>query len=323
MATGLSTITSQGAFDGSVAAQINGNFAALQGIDVWVRPQAVVGEQTGSYDKPFATMSAAMKYATPGLVVGLQGVLRENFVAPAINDITIVGLAVTPRQSTDSGIPNGGSATWLSLSTPAASSLVKIGGTSSETHVSQGWTFRNIFFNNASTTSTTACVELLRGDGSGVDVGRDASHAAFYNCKFTGGNYGILDQGGCSFVTVSGCQFYGFAGAGDTAIKQGTATNVALPLQWQIVGNQFYNNYAHIVTPLSSANINGNLFGWKGYSITSTVQVHIDGGGKNNVVMGNFFQIDEPSGTATMFGGGTDDGWINYYASGLVAGVPI
>ncbi len=321
--TGLTTITGQGAFDGTVAGQINGNFNALQGIDIWVRPQAVTTEQTGSFDKPFTTMAAAARFMVPGVVIGLQGVLRENFVAPAVNDVTIVGLAVTPRQSTDNGVPNGGSATWLSLATPAAASLVKIGGAATETHVSQGWTFRNIFFNNASTTSTTACVALFRGDGSGVDVGRDASHAAFYNCRFTGGNYGIVDQGGASFVTVNGCQFYGFAGSGDTAIKAGTDTDVALPLQWQITNNQFMNNYAHIVTPLSSANITGNLFGWKGYSVTSTVQIHIDGGGKNNTVMGNYFQIDEPSGTATMFGGGTDDGWINYYASGLTAGVPV
>lgn len=317
------TISGGGAFTRQNIADLNSNFQEVQTIDLWVRPQAGNDANPGTYDQPFGTFEAVSRYLEPGIVIGFEGVYRGNWAPAAVNDVTIIGQAVTPRQATDSGVPNGGSATWLSLSTPAASSLVKIGGTSSETKVSQGWTFRNIFFNNASTTSTTGCVELLRGDGAGVDVGRDASHAAFYNCKFTGGNYGILDQGGASFVVVDGCQFYGFAGSGDTAIKAGTATEVALPLQWQITNNQFTNNYAHIVTPLSSANITGNLFGYKGYSITSTVQIHVDGGGKNNQVMLNRFQMAESTGTATMFGGGTDDGWFNYYADGAVSGVPI
>lgn len=318
----MNIITGGGALTRQNITDLNVNFQDLQIIDLWVRPQFGLDTNPGTYSKPLASFDGLSKYLTPGLVVGFEGVYKGNWAPPAVNDITIIGNCVTPRQATDSGAPNGGSATWLSLASPAATSLVIVGGTSSETHPSQGWTFKNVFFNNASTTSTTGCVELKRGDGAGAGD-RDASHAAFYNCKFTGGNHGILDQGGASFVTVSGCQFYGFAGSGDTAIKQGTATGVALPLQWQIVNNQFYNNYAHIVTPLSSALISGNVFGWKGYSVTSTVQIHIDGGGKNNQVMLNMFQMAESTGTATMFGGGTDDGWINYYADGFTAGVPI
>lgn len=319
----LITITGGGAFTKQNISDLNANFYDLQTIDLWVRPQYGVDSNPGTYAKPLGTFEGLSKYLTPGLVVGFEGVYKGNWAPGAVNDITIVGNCVTPRQATDSGVPNGGSATWLSLATPAATSLVILGGPSTETKPSQGWTFKNIFFNNASTTATTGCVELKRGDGAGAGD-RDSSHAAFYNCKFTGGNYGLLDQGGASFVVVNGCQFYNFTGSGDTAIKQGTATGVALPLQWQITGNQFYNNYAHIVTPLSSANINGNVFGYIGSTITTTVQVHVDGGGKNNTVYQNVFQMAEATGTATMFGGGTTDSWAgNFYNDQTAYGVPV
>jgi hypothetical protein len=234
-------------------------------------------------------------------------------------------MANTPRQATSSGVPNGGGATWLNAThnaTPTASPLVKIGGAATETGLSQGWTFYNIFFNNSATGSTTSCVELMRGDGAGVDVGRDASHAAFYGCKFTGGNFGIRDSGGCSFVTIQDCEFFNFTGTGDTAIKEGTDTDVALPLQWVVKNNRFWNNYAHIVVPLSSADIYGNMFGYIGSSITTTVQVQLGSGGKNNTMHLNRFQMAEATGTPTMFGGGTNDSWLNYYTDALTTGVP-
>lgn len=312
-----------GAFTRQNIDDLNSNFAQVQGIDLWVLPQQGKDGNPGTLEQPLGTFEGLSRYLEPGLVVGFAGVYKGNWTPPAVNNITLVGAQSVPRQATDAGLPNGGGATWLSLTSPAAAPLIKIGGAATETHVSQGWSFRNIFFNNASTTNTTSCVELMRGDGSGVDVGRDASHASFYNCKMTGGNFGIRDSGGASFVVIDGCQFFGFAGSGDTAIKQGTDTDVALPLQWIVRNNQFYNNYAHIVTPLSSGLLQGNTFGYIGSSITSTVQIHIDGGGKNNQVMLNTFQMAESTGNATMFGGGTADGWFNYYADGAAAGVPV
>ncbi len=322
----MQAITGGGAFTKKNIEQLNANFALLSTVDIWVRPQNG-GSNTnpGTFDQPLATMAGCNKYLRPGLVIGLQGVLFETWLPPACNDITIVGMMNQPRQATSSGSPNGGGATWLNATNGTAGTLplVRIGGTATETKESQGWTFRNIFFANASTSAVTSCVELMRGDGAGVDVGRDASHASFYGCKFTGANFGIRDSGGASFVHIEDCEFFNFASSGDTAIKEGTDTDVALPLQWVITGNRFWNNYAHLVIPLSSADIYNNMFGYIGSSITTTVQVHIDGGGKNNTMHLNRFQMAEGTGTATMFGGGTTDSWLNYYTDALTTGVPI
>lgn len=304
-------LTQDGAIDGSVRDIINGNFAATQGIDVWVRPQAALSEQTGTYSQPFVSMAAATRLMTPGSVVGLQGVLRENFTAPYVNDITVVGIANTPRQATSGGAPNGGGATWLSPTTVTNTAplvAVKL----------QGWRFQNLFFNNAATTAP--CVSLDR-DAAAQEA--DASHASFIGCKFTGTDDGIWNNGGASFVTITGCEFFNFAGTGDRAIKS-NSTAIALPLQWQIVGNRFYNNDGHIVMPLSSGNVQGNVFGYIGSSITTAVQLQTGGGGINNTVWQNVFQMDEATGTATMFGGGTADSWAgNYFGDQLKYGIPV
>ena len=114
----LATLTGGGSFTKANIADINANFASLQSVDLWVRPQ--YGDDStgnGTYAKPFATMAGVSRYLTPGLVVGLEGVLREEFTAPlGVNNVTIIGSQAVPRQATTSGVPNGGGATWLSPS---------------------------------------------------------------------------------------------------------------------------------------------------------------------------------------------------------------
>jgi hypothetical protein len=132
-------------------------------------------------------------------------------------------------------------------------------------------------------------VSLYRGDGSGVDVGRDASHASFLNCKFTGANFGILNSGGASVVTVDGCDFFNFAGGTDSGIAYGTDTSVALPLNWTIRNCNFWNNVRHIISPFSSAAIYNNNFGFIGSSITTTI-IYSATGGKNNAIWNNKIQ---------------------------------
>jgi len=179
----------------------------------------------------------------------------------------------------------------------------------------QGWRFINIYFNNASTTSTTGCVGLYRGDGAGVDVGRDASHASFFNCYFTGANYGILSQGGPSHVIVDTCTFFNFSSAGDTAIKAGTDTGVALPLQWEIKNSKFWNNTNHIVMPFSSANIHDNDFGFIGASITTT-KIYDATSGKNNAIWRNKIGCaSDAVGITAAVTLGTADSWGPQYYS--------
>ncbi len=314
---GYTPITGGGTLTRQNIAQINSNFAAVSQPDYWVKPQGpnASNSNPGTFDAPFADMSGVTRYLTPGITIGLIGTLFQNWAPPAMNDITIIGMGNTPRQSTDSGIPNGGSAFWASapsLASPTAADLVKIGGSATETKVSQGWRFINIFFNNAAT--TFGCVGLYRGDGAGNDVGRDASHASFINCYFTGTNYGILSQGGPSFVIVDGCTFFNFAGAGDTAIKAGTDTSVALPLQWEIKNCKFWNNANHIVMPFSSANIHDNLFGFVGSSITTT-KIYDATSGKDNAIWRNKIQAasDAVGITAAVVLGTADSYGPQYY----------
>jgi hypothetical protein len=298
---------------------INDNFTQLTNPDYWVRPQGpnANNNNVGTYESPFADLSGVTRYLTPGIVIGLDGVLFQNWAPPAVNDITIVGMGNTPRQATDSGIPNGGGATWLNVThttSATATSLLKIGGSATETKVSQAWRLVNIFMNNSSTNATTGCVELQRGDGSGVDVGRDASHFSMSGCILTGGNYGLLDQGGCSFVVIDNCVFFNFTGSGDTGIKEGTATDVALPLQWKITNSRFLNNANHIVMPFSSADIHDNTFGWLG-STTQTVKIYDATGGKNNTIWRNKIQAasDAANITAAVTLGTTDSYGPQYY----------
>lgn len=306
----LTQITGGGSFTRTNINQINSNFAAVTSPDLWVRPQNGNDANPGTYESPLATFAGTNKYLKPGMVVGLLGTAFECWAPPAVNDITIVGMANQPRQATSSGIPNGGGSTWLNAThtgTPTASPLVKVGGTTAETGTSQAWKFVNIYFNNNATGATTSCVELMRGDGSGVDVGRDASHASFLGCKMTGANFGIRDSGGCSFVRIDDCEFFNFAGSGDTAIKEGTDTDVALPLQWVILNSRFWNNANHLTAPLSSAVIQGNSFGYIGSSVTTTTQMVLTSG-KNNSIHANYFEIPLTTNLISgMFALGTND----------------
>ncbi len=88
----LQTITGGGSFTAGNIAAINSNFAALQNIDVWIRPQygnnngnGSVKYPLGSYQNPYASMGGLGSALVPGLTSGLQGVLFENYVAPAVN----------------------------------------------------------------------------------------------------------------------------------------------------------------------------------------------------------------------------------------------
>ncbi len=292
-------ITGGGSFTRQNIQQINQNFAAVSNPDLWVRPQNGLDTNPGTYEAPLATFAGTNQYLRPGMVIGLLGTAFECW---------------TP--------PNGGGSTWLNVThttSATASSLVKIGGAATETKVSQGWKFVNLFMNNSSSNAGTGCVELQRGDGAGVDAGRDASHFSAIGCKFTGGNFGIIDQGGASFVSLSNCEFFNFTKASTgSGIAAGTATDVALPLQWVIDGCRFWNNVRHLVEPLSSAVIQGNSFSYIGSSLTTTSQMILTNG-KNNSIHDNYFEIPYNTNLITgMFALGTNDRFfLNSFATAV------
>lgn len=307
----LTTITGGGAFTAKNIADINSNFQAVStpptGLSVWVRPQnGGLDTNPGTYDKPLATMAGTARFITPGLTIYVQGVLFEQVTLPIVNDVSVVGVAVIPRQATTSGAPNGGSATWLSptgLSNSAALATVQ----------GQGWSFQNIYFNNSATGA--GCIKLsCVGD---PPTQADASHCSFLNCRFTGANLGIDDAGGSAFTYINGCEFFNFSGAGDMAIK-GTSTSLRAPLQWRILNSAFWGNANHIT---AAAN------GWviKGCTFTAATTVNIDftGGTAPNFVQQNAFAIAaadfDPAGGVTGVSG---DAWSNYLTDAVETGLP-
>lgn len=307
-------ITGGGVFSRQNISDINSNFSALSAPDVWVRPQYGNNNNVGSFDKPFATMAGCSRAIEPGIVIGVQGVLFENYVAPVVNDVTIRGYANQPRQATDDGVANGGGATWLNPGS-VASPLVDIASNTTNAP-SQAWRFENIFFNNA---GNAPCVKLER-----LATGSDASHASFYGCKFTGADSGI-QTGEVIFLTIEGCTFFDFTGTGDTGIEASIGGGIANPpyLGWVLRNNIFYNNVNHVVGALRNATITGNNFIIVGRTITSTIALSLDGGAGNSVYGNAFNRPLNSSPNATLYVGGTGDVWsANYGSDDFFFGVP-
>lgn len=300
---GYQPVIGNGSFDATAAGVINNNFANVQTYDLWVRPQNVSGSgETGTYTQPFSSFSAAGGALRAGMVVGFQGVTKENWVPPVVNDITLVGVANQPRQATDNGIANGGGATWLNPST-VASPLVSLAANTSDAPM-QAWRFQNIFFNNA---GDAACVKLDR-----KVTGSDSSHASFYGCKFTGADSGI-QTGEILFLTVVGCTFFDFVGTSDTGIEASIAGGIANPpyLEWVLTDNVFCNNVNHVVGALRNATITRNNFIIVGRSLTTTIALSLTGGANNAVFRNTFNRPLNTSPNATLFVGGTNDTWSN------------
>lgn len=297
----LQTITGGGAFTRQNISQLNNNFAALSQPDIWVRPQAVLPGADGSYDKPYASLTAAAPFLVPGMIVGLLGVLRDEFVAPlGVNDVTIRGMATQPRQATTSGTPNGGGATWLS---PLA------GATTTTTPLctvrAQGWRFENIYFNSSATAAP--CVLLLMNGAGDPPVDASAEHTSFYNCFFTGADDGIKASGGPNFCTIDSCRFFGFSGSGDTAISFTVGAGVHSLYGWEIKHCEFWGNINHIQAGLSGASIHDNHFTYINNGVT-TVIFYDATGGSDNAVFRNAFDVNSGNGgIATMFVLGTND----------------
>jgi hypothetical protein len=253
-----------------------------------------------SPDAALASIGAAVARAQNGATIGVLGVFTEEVVTPlGVNDVTIVGLATRPRQATTSGAPNGGGATWLSPS-GGAGILCTVKG--------QGWTFRNLFFNNS---ASQPCVQLLRSGTGDPPAAPDGSHASFYGNVFTGADAGIQASGGIAFVTIVGNTFFNFTGATDCGVEAVTGAGIGTNLGWVITDNVFYNNVDHVVAPLVNATITRNNFIIVGNSVTTTIALSLTGGATNTVYRNTFNRPTNTSPNATLFVGGTNDTWSN------------
>lgn len=313
------TLTQEGVVSSSLLAQLNSNFSEVtQGsssggttVDFWVRPQAGVGDADGSYAQPFGSMALVRPYMEPGVVIGLEGVLREEFSTPlGVNDVTLLGARSNkPRQATTSGVPNGGGATWMSPSSGGANELLILR--------SQGWKIENIFFSQS--TAAKAAIQILRaGDGP---TEADAEHTSIIGCGITGTKYGIEAKGLPNFCIIAGNYIYGLGDSGDVGLQSTTGAGIGTLQGWSIVGNRFFGNAGHIVGGFAAASIDSNVLTRVALGVTTTNMIILTNGANNNVTM-NRIQ-DAVTGATGTYAGGTNDVWVNLYADdGLAAGVP-
>lgn len=301
----LTKVTGGGSLTRQNLADINSNFSAVQVPDVWVRPQygnnngnGSVKYPHGSYQNAFATMAglsaAAVLY--PGVVVGLEGVLLEEYSSPKVNDVTVQGMANLPRQATTSGAPNGGGATWLSP-TSGTGALLQPNG--------QGWLIQNIFFNNSATAA--GCIKLVNaGDPPTANC---SEKTTIRGCILTGTDDGIAATDLPNNVLIDGCTFFGFSGSGDLAISSATGAGTGTLNNWVIKDCTFNGNANHITAPFTSSEITGCKFSYIYGSVTTTTQILL-AGGSNNSVHDNMFDIPYSTNLiSAMFSLGTNDRW--------------
>lgn len=233
------------------------------------------------------------------IVVAMAGVVNQEWNAPIVSDVRIVGASAgNPRQATTSGVPNGGGATWLSP-TSGTGSLLTING--------QSWSVENIYFNNSATGATTGCISLTGGGDPPLTA--DAGHTVIKNCRFIGEANGLYINGGPGFLLVQNNIFQNFDSSGDCAVLAGGSGGTG----WQsrFLDNVFTANLTHI-KGLSAAygwEVARNRFSYIDVGVTTTTQIDFTGG-NNNSVHNNYFDLPySTNGITAMFALGTNDRW--------------
>lgn len=251
---------------------------------------------------PFATMAKALTKVGSYDVIVVDGVIREQVVAPLlVYDVTIIGSANSPRQATSGGVATGGGATWLPPASPTAlTPLLEIRAA--------GWIIANIAFTPH---TSSAGIRLTR---SAVVDTTDASHCRISNCLFgaNGGatQIGIEDNGGCGFVTIENCRFQDLTG---TAIKS-LNTAAAVSRSWRITGNRFNGNTNAIGVSLTESLIDNNYIRQTANDTNFKVNlVAVAAQGSLNQVINNVFSDVAANVTiAKGYKPGTTDVWRNY-----------
>lgn len=262
------------------------------------------GNPGTSWDQAVATMTQALAMVEQNGRILFTGVLKEHCTTRlGLNNVTIEGLQYIPRQATTSGVANGAGATWLSAS-GGTTALLTVQG--------QGWTVRNIYFNNSATAAPD--IDLVTVGDPPAEA--DAAHFLAVNCIFTGTDNGIDALDGTNFVRFINCTFFGFSGSGDIAIN--ATGGVGTLLDWRIEGCKFFNNAANITAALSHATITGCAF-----ENGSASNINLTNGTAPNFVVGNYFNIAaaefDPAGGTT---GVTGDVWSNTLTDAIETGLP-
>jgi len=254
------------------------------------------GNKGTSADRPFKTMAKAISLAGTSDVIFFRGDVREEITGSnLVFDLTIVGCGTRPHHA---DLPATGYHTGAAAWRPPA---VESGTTPLLTVRGRGWRFINILFDAP---SDAAAVKLETNALTGTSE-YSAGHAHFVGCRFDGGLTGIEDAGGAGFVTVENCDFRGLTN-GITC----SSTAVAIPLRWNVVGNNFHDNTNHLISSASRWTIKDNVFGK--FTTESINTIFNTAQGEYNVLTGNVFSGDVD--TAEGYTGDTTDTWAGNYA---------
>lgn len=285
--------------------------------DVWY-VDTVNGADSGSFDgrswlQPFATMGKAFANVGDNDVIYARGDIREELLSPlGVFGVKVIGgFGGRPRHSTDGGVAvSGNGCSWRE---PASGATT---GGALLTLRQQGWEVHNILFVPK---SDATAVRLRRAEDATYP---DGSHAVISGCRFTVGTaattIGIEDHGGCSHVSVRGCEFEGLA----DAMEHTTGAGIDAPNLYVIEDNFFTRNTDHIVMPLDQSRILRNVFD----EATTNIDLRAGLEGEN-FVLENQFANNESDITESdgYFGhANNSDVWRNWAADGdtMIAGVP-
>jgi hypothetical protein len=300
-----------GAFTPATAAALVSEATAIQTVQPTLYVNSATGSDANDGTSPATalnTIAQALALAENGSIIGLFGVFREHCTSRlGLQDVTIVGLANTPRQATTSGVANGGGATWLSPTTATnTSALLRVQG--------QGFTVRNIYFNNSATSN--GCVQpYTTGD---PPAAADGAHLLIDHCILTGAAFGVYASGGTNFVTIQNSDLFGFSGSGDIAIAQTAGAGIGTLLGWKILNCRFWGNAGNITMPFNQGTIKGCVF-----TNGTASNISLVGGTAPNFVQQNVFNIAaadfDPAGGTT---GVTGDAWSNYLTDAIETGLP-
>lgn len=261
----------------------------------------------GSPSTPFATMAQAFSAMASGDTIYFRGNINEQLTSPTGKaDITIIGAGNRPRHA-DTHPLNGQltGSTWKVGSLGDAPLLIL---------KNPGWRIVNVLF------AAHASNYAIRLDRSAVEdaTEEDASHLSVSSCRFASGGGGISDAGGCFDVGLYNNWFQALT----TACILGVGNIGVGQLMWHIEGNHFNNFTNGVKIAAHECIIRDNYFTDGGTPNTTFVLNTSNGAGRDNFIVGNYFQTATANfNTPDIVGNATDVWAQNTSIDSTAAGV--
>ena len=254
---------------------------------------------------PFATVARAFEFIKSYDIIVIDGVIREQVVAPVgVFDVTIMGAANSPRQATSSGVATGGGASWLAPTSPVAvTPLLRL--------IEQSWNIVNI---QMAPVAGAACITFDRRETAAIP---DSSHGSVVGCYFsTGGasGYGI-ELIEVKKINILDNLFEALTGASGTAIKGTAGLGIAAKSHLLIRGNRFVQNTNDVDIPSTDYSYIVNNYFNSTNPITPGIRIKLDGStGRNRVLDNSFSDVAADVTIAKGYTPAAQDVWRNWTA---------